>query len=208
MTLRLSGGRKLLSPQGNTARPTTARVRLAVMNLFAADLAGCRWLDLCCGSGVMGCEALQRGAAAVVAVDQDRRMAATALANLTAVQTGTAATSTVRVVCRPLPAWLLEMTPARRPAEVGHRDFDLIYVDPPYRSGLQETICAAIDQGDWLAPAGRLILECGSELSAQAPTGWMLEDRRRYGSTSLMLLSRGHCPGGTGSMPPRTGPRS
>ncbi|MFS6825881.1 RsmD family RNA methyltransferase [Cyanobium sp. ATX-6F1] len=46
---------------GEIARPTTARVRLAVMNLLAPDLAGARWLDLFCGSGVMGCEALQRG---------------------------------------------------------------------------------------------------------------------------------------------------
>jgi len=58
------------------------------MNLVAADLAGARWLDLCCGSGVIGCEALQRGAELVVAVDQDRRMTATASANLTAVRSG------------------------------------------------------------------------------------------------------------------------
>ena len=68
MSLRLSGGRRLQSPPGNTVRPTSSRVRLAVMNLLAAELPGCRWLDLCCGSGVMACEALQRGAREVVAV--------------------------------------------------------------------------------------------------------------------------------------------
>ena len=208
MTLRLSGGRKLLSPPGSIARPTTARVRLAVMNLFAAELAGSRWLDLCCGSGVIGCEALQRGAAAVVAVDQDRRMAATALANLTAVRGVGATEGTVRVLCRPLPAWLQELTPARRAVELGHRAFDLIYVDPPYGSGLQEVICGAIAKGDWLAPGGRVILECGGRHSREPPGGWLLDDLRHYGSTSLMLLSRGHCPGGTDSMPPQTSPRS
>ena len=88
MTLRLSGGRRLQSPPGDTARPTAARVRQAVLNLLAADLPGCRWLDLCCGSGVMACEALQRGAAEVVAIERDRRVAAVAKANLQAVAAG------------------------------------------------------------------------------------------------------------------------
>ena len=70
MSLRLSGGRRLQSPPGSAARPTAARVRLAVMNLLAAEIPGCRWLDLCSGSGVMACEALRRGASEVVAVEQ------------------------------------------------------------------------------------------------------------------------------------------
>jgi len=88
MSLRLSGGRRLQSPPPNGARPTPARVRQAVMNMLAPELPGCSWLDLCCGSGAMACEALQRGAARVVAVDQDRRHAAVARANLEAVAAG------------------------------------------------------------------------------------------------------------------------
>ncbi len=88
MSLRLSGGRRLQSPPPNGARPTPARVRQAVMNMLAPELPGCSWLDLCCGSGAMACEALQRGAARVVAVDQDRRHAALARANLEAVAAG------------------------------------------------------------------------------------------------------------------------
>ncbi|MCX5968349.1 MAG: RsmD family RNA methyltransferase [Cyanobacteria bacterium] len=88
MSLRLSGGRRLQSPPGELARPTAARVRQAVFNLLAPELAGCRWLDLCCGSGVMACEALQRGACQVVAVEQDRRIAAIARANLAMVAGG------------------------------------------------------------------------------------------------------------------------
>ncbi|MFM7362202.1 MAG: RsmD family RNA methyltransferase, partial [Cyanobium sp.] len=56
MSLRLSGGRRLQSPPGSLARPTSSRVRLAVINLLGARLAGCRWLDLCSGSGAMACE--------------------------------------------------------------------------------------------------------------------------------------------------------
>ncbi len=90
MSLRLSGGRRLQSPPPNGARPTPARVRQAVMNMLAPELPGCSWLDLCCGSGAMACEALQRGAARVVAVDRDRRHAALARANLEAVAAGLA----------------------------------------------------------------------------------------------------------------------
>ena len=96
MSLRLSGGRRLQSPPGSAARPTPSRVRLALMNILARQLPGCRWLDLCSGSGVMACEALQRGAAVVVAVDQDRRNAAVARTNLEAVQTGLGSQAAVR----------------------------------------------------------------------------------------------------------------
>ena len=64
--LRLSGGRRLKSPPGRGTRPTTARVREAVMNMLGSRLEGCRWLDLCSGSGIMGCEALLHGAAALL----------------------------------------------------------------------------------------------------------------------------------------------
>ena len=57
MALRLSNGQKLHSPEGLEARPTTGLVRQAVMNILAADLGDCRWLDLCSGSGAMACEA-------------------------------------------------------------------------------------------------------------------------------------------------------
>jgi len=207
LTLRLSGGRKLLSPPGSTARPTAARVRLAVMNLVAADLAGARWLDLCCGSGVIGCEALQRGAELVVAVDQDRRMTATASANLTAVRSGLQGAPDVRVLCRTLPGWLA-IGSQHRSSELGTVCFDLIYLDPPYASGLQPQICQSLAAGGWLAPQGRLLMECASKAPAFELPGWRIDDLRRYGSTSLMLLSPERCHGGIDSRPPRTGPQS
>jgi len=177
------------------------------MNLVAADLVGARWLDLCCGSGVIGCEALQRGAASVVAVDQDRRMAATALANLTAVHSGLRGAPEIRVLCRTLPGWLA-IGSQQREAELGTAHFDLIYLDPPYASGLQPEICRGLAAGGWLAPQGRLLMECASKATAIELPGWRIDDLRRYGSTSLMLLSPERCHGGIDSRPPRTGPQS
>jgi 16S rRNA (guanine(966)-N(2))-methyltransferase RsmD len=188
VSLRLSGGLKLQSPVGQTARPTTSRVRLAVMNLLTAELPGCRWLDLCCGSGVMGCEALQRGARRVVAVDHDRRMLSTARRNLEAVQVGLTSPCQVRVVRAPLPSWL-ERPPAQQLGEEEAGGFDLIYLDPPYGSGLYVPIATAVAAGGWLASGGRMIWECSSACFPEPPSGWDVADRRRYGSCGLMVLT-------------------
>jgi len=183
--LRLSGGRRLLSPPGLLARPTAARVRLAVMNLVADQLPGCRWLDLCCGSGVMACEALLRGAALAVAVEQDRRIAAVARTNLAAVaRTNLAAVGQerARVICQEARRWL-----ASGPASEGHR-FDLIYLDPPWPAGLHGPLTEAVARGGWLAPGGTLIWECDSTAPPALPAGWRERRRRSYGGSSVVLL--------------------
>jgi|UniRef100_UPI004048CD6D 16S rRNA (guanine966-N2)-methyltransferase len=180
MTLRISGGRKLLSPPGEIARPTASRVRLAVMNLLAPDLPGCRWLDLCCGSGVMACEAIQRGADAVVAIEQDRRIAAIAKANLEAVAQGSPGESHFWVHCSDVKRWLAR--------GAGDGAFDLIYADPPYAAGLYGAIAAGVSRGGWLKPNGVMVWECATTKPPNLPTGWQLADQRRYGSTSVMIL--------------------
>jgi 16S rRNA (guanine(966)-N(2))-methyltransferase RsmD len=192
MSLRLSGGRRLQSPPPNGARPTPARVRQAVMNMLAPELPGCSWLDLCCGSGAMACEALQRGAARVVAVDQDRRHAAVAQANLEAVAAGLGSSRgqppAVQVHhCEAL-LWLRNNRSAA--LDIERNSFDLIYADPPYAAGLYEALAAAVHQGDWLQAEGQLLLECGSSLVPPVPGNWELVDQRRYGSTTLLRLKK------------------
>ena len=182
MSLRLSGGRKLDSPAGQVARPTPARLRLAVMNILAGRLAGSAWLDLFCGSGVMACEALQRGAARVVAVDQDRRMVATARRNLEAVAQGLPPGLEPLVVQREVLAWL-----ASGPQPPHADGFDLIYADPPYAAGLYGAVAEAV-AGGWLRPEGLMLWECSSLAIPKLPPGWELKDQRRYGSSSLLQL--------------------
>ena len=187
MSLRLSGGRRLQSPPGNIARPTPSRVRLAVMNMLAAELPGSRWLDLFCGSGVMGCEALQRGAAAVVAVDQQRAMANTSRANLELTASGLTPTPQLQVECEEVVRWLEAGRPAALPP------FDLIYADPPYAAGLYGPVAAAVQEGDWLSNQGLLLMECSSSAlpthSGGAFEGWELLKQKRYGSSSVLMLA-------------------
>lgn len=191
MSLRLSGGRRLHSPPGDTARPTPSRVRLAVMNMLQAELAGASWLDLCCGSGVMACEALQRGAGRVVAVDQDRRMASTARSNLQLVAAGRRPEPSVLVVQQEVLRWLRGRQPGasgRLTAPEADRGFDLIYADPPYGAGLYESLMEAVAGGDWLRPGGHLLLECSSGAKPAIGPGWTLERERQYGSTTVLIL--------------------
>jgi len=181
MSLRLSGGRKLQSPPGEIARPTASRVRLAVMNMLAAELPGAHWLDLFCGSGVMGCEALLRGAAQVVAVEQDRRVSAIARSNLETVASSLEPRPTLRVVQQEVIRWL--------DAPEGE-NFDLVYADPPYAAGLYEPLLERLAAGEWLRPHGLVLLEHATKNPPELPAGWEVEKQKRYGSCSLVMLSR------------------
>jgi 16S rRNA (guanine966-N2)-methyltransferase len=187
MVLRLSGGRRLLSPKGEVARPTTARVRQAVMNMLGGELRGCRWLELCGGSGVMACEALQRGAAAAVVVERDRRVAAVARANLGAVAAAIpregAPEPSVAVVERDVLRFLRAGAAAS-----GLAPFDLIYADPPWAAGLHRALAEAVAAGGWLAPGGTLIWEGGRGTALIPPEGWRERLRRAYGASELVLL--------------------
>jgi 16S rRNA (guanine966-N2)-methyltransferase len=198
MSLRLSGGRRLQSPPGERARPTAARVRLAVMNMLAPRLAGSRWLDLCSGSGVMACEALQRGVAQVVAVEQDRRIAAVARANLAAVAAGLEGEGRWQLHQQEVLRWLQQPLP-----HAFSGGFDLVYLDPPYRSGIYGAVAAALIRGGWLATGGVLLWERASHDLGEEPAGWQRLDQRRYGSTGVELFScRAGCRGDTDSTPP------
>ena len=192
MTLRVSGGRRLQSPPGNLARPTAARVRLAVINRLASRLGGCRLLDLCCGSGAMACEALQHGAGSVVAVERDRRIAAVARANLEAVAAGRSDRPAVHVETAEVLHWLghgpgvlASLAAGQRGAPPG---FDLIYVDPPYAKGLYQPISEAVARNGWLAPGGLMVWECDSRHIPELPEGWQLQALRRYGGSAVVYL--------------------
>ena len=199
--LRLTGGRKLRSPRGEGTRPTTARVREAVMNILAPQLRGAHWLDLCSGSGVMGCEALQRGVQRVVAVESQGAAAAICRSNLEATASAQPTGPQVTVVQRDLVRWLQQGRPAHDPG------FDLVYFDPPYASGLYAAALDALEQGLWLRPEALVLCEHADKQKPATPEGWRVMDQRRYGTSGVLFLSPPeHCPGGTGSRPQQTDP--
>lgn len=188
MVLRLSGGRRLRSPRGDVARPTTGRVRSAVMNMLAQEIRACRWLELCAGSAIMACEALQRGAACVVAVERDPGVAAVARSNLAVVAASLPddgpSVPEVAVIQQEALRFLRSGAAAN-----AMEPFDLIYADPPWAAGLHSPLAAAVAAGGWLAPGGTMILECGKDAVVEIPTGWQERRRKIYGVSALVLLS-------------------
>jgi 16S rRNA (guanine966-N2)-methyltransferase len=136
-------GRKFRFPPLDI-RPTPDRVRETLFNWLQPRIEGARCLDLFAGSGALGLEALSRGAASVVFVEQQRAAAAAIEQLLTAWQATGAA-----VFC----------TEAQRYLSAAEaRGFDLVFLDPPYGSGALATAANALGRG-WLARDARVYIE-------------------------------------------------
>lgn len=119
-------GRRLKSVHGDATRPTGARVRQSLFDMLAAAIPGCRFLDAFAGSGGVGLEALSRGAAKVVLVDQSAAAVAAARANAEALSASGGEALVFRQDARvALSAF----------ADQGQQ-FDVVFLDPPYASEL------------------------------------------------------------------------
>jgi 16S rRNA (guanine966-N2)-methyltransferase len=185
-------GRRLLAPPGHAIRPTGERAREALFDILehgAPPLRGARFLDLFCGTGAIGLEACSRGAAAVVLVEHDRAALKLAEANIGRL----GAPGNVRVMARD----------ASRLGVAPH-PFDLIFLDPPYRSGLVAVTLGALAQGGWLAADARIIVELGATEDLDLPAGYALERERRYGSAKFLFMR--HASGATVSAGAPAGP--
>jgi 16S rRNA (guanine966-N2)-methyltransferase len=169
-------GTRLVAPRG--ARPTTGRVREAVFSALG-DVDGCAVLDLYAGSGAFAVEALSRGAARAVLVDDDRAAVDACNANLAATRTADRA--------RVVPSTVATVLARRPPVEA---PFDLVFVDPPYGdagSDLSEVV--ALGTPGWVAPAARVVVERAARAPGVVePTGWEIGWERRYGDTLVVIL--------------------
>ena len=178
--LRLSGGdlrgRRLRVPHG--VRPSEGKVREALFSIWQQELPGARLLDLFAGSGAVGFEALGRGAAAVVLVEGDPRVARTLRDNAASLALG----PDTRIYRLRLPAGLSVL--AEREAS-----FDLVFADPPYGYG---DLCRLVDDAAPLvATGGSLCLEHRSrDQPPPAPPGLALLETRRYGESCLTFYGR------------------
>jgi 16S rRNA (guanine966-N2)-methyltransferase len=169
-------GRRLRAPTGQVIRPTSDRAREALFGILehgTPTVRGARFLDLFCGTGAVGLEAHSRGADAVVLVENDRTALQLARANLA--QLGSPAS--VRLLARD----------ATRLGPAPHR-FDLVFLDPPYRSGLAGAALEGLLQHGWLGAETRVVVELAATDDLELPDGFMLERERRYGSAKFLFL--------------------
>ena len=160
-------GRPLVAPPGDATRPTSDRAREALFSMLASRLGsfeGLRVADLFAGTGALGLEAMSRGAAHCTFVEQDRAAIDALKAN--AVKLGAAAT-------------ILQQAAQRF---VGG-PFDLVLIDPPYRSGLGGDALASVR----LAPGGWASIETAADEQV-APPAFTIAAERVHGKARITLL--------------------
>lgn len=179
MPLRIYGNRQLKTLPGQATRPTTGRVREALFNIWRSSIVGCDWLDLCAGNGVMGAEALCRGAQSVIGIEQSDLACRTLQQNWQQVAQPEQTFKVMR-------GDILKLLP-----QLSGQQFHHIYFDPPYQSGLYAPVMTAIARHQLLAPQGELAVEHAADASStMAPvTGLTLRTQKKYGRTGLSFYT-------------------
>lgn len=169
-------GRPLATPKTNAIRPTTDRAREAVFNVIAhrygEHLDGARVLDLFAGTGALGLEALSRGAAYGVFIEESAEGRGLIRTNVEAF----GLSGCTKIFRRD----------ATRLGEAGTlAPFDLVFADPPYGKGFGELALAAARDGGWLKPGALCLVEEAAATPFQPPAGFTLDERRDYGDTTV-----------------------
>jgi 16S rRNA (guanine966-N2)-methyltransferase len=174
LSLRIHGNRALKTLPGLDTRPTPARVREAVFNIWQGTILGCRWLDLCTGTGAMGAEALSRGAALVVGIEQSGKACAVIQQNWQQIAKPDQVIQLIRGnVVQKLPTLI-------------GQQFDRIYFDPPYVSDLYEPVLATIAEYQLLGNEGELAAEHNPARPMPETIGCLqLQRQKTYGNTAL-----------------------
>ncbi|HEY8126499.1 MAG TPA: 16S rRNA (guanine(966)-N(2))-methyltransferase RsmD [Methylocystis sp.] len=171
-------GRALSGPRSQTIRPTSERLRESVFDIlahrFGDPVAGANVVDLFAGGGALGLEALSRGAARALFVDDGAEARALLRANIEALGLG----GVTRIFRRD--ATKLGAAP---PGET----FSLAFLDPPYGKDLLAPALAALVDGGWLAPSAFLVIEESAKARIDLPPCLLREDERRYGATQFVF---------------------
>ena len=172
-------GRTLAAPKSNAIRPTSDRLRESVFNILAHaygdPVAGARVLDLFAGTGALGIEAISRGAAFALLVDDGAEARALIRQNVDTLGLG----AVTRVFRRDA----TKLGPAH-PVE----PFGLAFLDPPYRKGLAEQALASMRAGGWLVADALVVVEEAADAGFATPEGYEEMERRSYDDTVIVVL--------------------
>ena len=173
-----AGGRHLKTPKGHDLRPTQDRIKQAMFSTLGERVPEARILDLYAGTGALGIEALSRGAASALFVEQGRSACRTIQENLVLCKFD----GLGRVVERDVLAYLAKSAPLPH---------DLIFADPPYDKIEGESSLHPVFPliRPWLADDGLFIWEFFAGQSLTAPEGWTVRVHRTYGETAVAILS-------------------
>lgn len=177
-------GRPLVVPEGREVRPTAARAREALFNILlhagwgdggTSPLPGARVLDAFAGAGVLGLEALSRGAAHASFMDK-------------APDSVRAVGDNARTLKEADNVKVMRADATQPPTAPPQAACDLAFLDPPYHSGLGPKALAALAGAGWLAPGAICSLEVAYNEDVAAPAGFVPLDERRYGKAKLLFF--------------------
>jgi 16S rRNA (guanine966-N2)-methyltransferase len=178
--LRIIGGiwrgRRLNFPESAMLRPTPDRVRETLFNWLQPWIAGAHCLDLFAGSGALGLEALSRGAAQVVLLEQDAAVVQALRDNLDKLQAQAAD---------------LIHTDAVRYLQGPARPFDIVFLDPPFQSDLLKRCFDLLEKQRWIKPGGLVYIENPKTVSELAlPASWQLTRSKSAGQVGYHLARK------------------
>ena len=172
-------GRNLAAPSSRDIRPTADRLRESVFNIlmhaYGNPIQDARVLDLFAGTGALGIEAVSRGAAFALFVDNGAEARALLRNNVEALGLG----GVTKVYRRDA----TDLGPAH-PVE----PFALVFLDPPYGKGLAEQALASLRDGGWLVPGALLVVEEAKAAGFVAPAGYEERERRASDDTEFVFL--------------------
>ena len=185
-------GKRIESPLSQKTRPTSSKVREALINILGSKLRGASWLDLCSGSGAMACEALQKGVKRVLAIEKQRETAKICKKNLIDVSNTMDQSIHIEVICNELISFLKKGPKNQKIQFVkdcqNPEKFDFVFLDPPYESEVYEITQELLLTKEWIKESSTLICECSSKSMPRIHNGWKLNKEKFYGSTSLIFL--------------------
>lgn len=170
-------GRKLPVLDADGLRPTTDRVKETLFNWLMHDIDGAAVLDCFAGSGSLAIEALSRHASIATLVERDSRLAKHLMLNLQRLKCDNA--QVINQDCLSL----LTTQPTQQ--------YDIVFIDPPFRKALAQPCCAALEQNSWLANGALIYLETEKELVLSAiPASWRLLKEKIAGQLAYRLFQR------------------
>lgn len=153
-------------------RPTPSKVREALFNILG-NVDDFRMLDLFSGSGIMALEALSRGAATVISIEQNRR--------------ATRSMDQLRATLNLTEAWrIMPMSIEKGLSSLAEQSFDLVFADPPYEKGFARKLPALLNT--YGIHCSRLVIEESARVHVEWSEGWHCRQLRRYGDTVLHFL--------------------
>src|SRR5215208_6656697 len=171
-------GRTLKAPASDVIRPTSDRLRETIFNILAHGydnaVEGARVLDLFAGTGAMGLEALSRGAAFALFVDDSAAARGLIRENVEALGVGGQSRLFRRDATRLGPA-------------APNEPFSIVFCDPPYGKGLAEKALASCAAGGWLTNDALVVIEEAGGDALKLPEGFALIETRDYGEAQLVF---------------------